>query len=418
VRSGLLDLHRWRGSIGPSGASALAIGIGILFRVAEYVDNRQLWLDERALRSNVSGKALFDLVGPLTEGQMAPPGFLVIARGWVRMSGDSSMAIRLIVLLCAIASVFAFGVVARRFVSRLAVPIALAFLAVSDDLIYYATEFKQYSSDMLIAIGVLGMGRALSGEGWSSRRAVLAGMMGLAATWISHPSVFVLAGVSAVLGLDAIGRRDWKRLAAVLGLGAVWGLGFWGCYAVSNRMMPPEGREFLFTWWNFAFLPIPPESFAEASRAFWQVLNIFSNPVGLVSPIDPRGTALLGMTLVLIGSGALMARGWREALLLLLPIVLTVAASALGRYPFHGRLLVFLVPCIVLPMAEGIAVIGRRCGRVVLLGLLAFLLALPTMEAIGHILVQSRYRVFDSHGDQRNDLLDYLELIESRKARR
>jgi hypothetical protein len=412
VWPGVLDARGWRVSIGPSGASALAIGIGVLFRVAEYAGNRQLWIDERALRSNVSGKAIFDLAGPLTEGQMAPPGFLVIARGWAWASGDSAPALRLIVLGCAIASLFAFGAVARRFVSRVAVPIALAFLAVSDDLIYYATEFKQYSSDLLIAIGALGMGRELSGGGWSGRRAVLAGVLGTAATWISHPSVFVLAAVSAVLGLDALRRRDRSRLAAVLGLGSAWGLGFWGCYAVSNRMMSAEGREFLFTWWDFAFLPIPPGSLAEASRGFWQFANIVSNPVGLVAPIDPRGTAMLGLALFLLGAGALAARGWRGAMLLLLPIALAVAASALGRYPFHGRVLVFLVPCVVLPMAEGIAVLGRRCGRGVMLGLLAFLLALPTMEAIGHILIEPRHRVFDSHGDQRHDLLDHLEKLQ------
>ena len=65
-------------------------------------------------------------------------------------------------------------------------------------------------------------------------------------------------------------------------------------------------------------------------------------------------------------------------------------------------------PKIVLPIAEGVAVVGRRFGRAAMLALVAFLLVGPTFDALDHVLARSRYRVFDSHGDQRNDLLDAL----------
>ena len=83
-------------------------------------------------------------------------------------------------------------------------------------------------------------------------------------------------------------------------------------------------------------------------------------------------------------------------------------ASALHRYPFHGRVLMFLVPSFLLPMAEGVAAIGRRCGSVVMAGLIAFLLVSAVGDAIYHV-EYLRYRVFDTHGDQRNDLLDAIE---------
>ncbi|QDV34185.1 glycosyltransferase family 39 protein [Tautonia plasticadhaerens] len=398
---------RWP-TIGPSTWAAVAIAVGVAFRVAEYVADRTMWMDEEALLANVSGRPIFEFGEPMTNSQMAPPGFLAIARAWVRVLGDSSYAIRLLPLCCGIAALFAIRGVAGRFTSALAVPIATAFCAASDDLIYYATEFKQYSSDLLIGLGCLWLGSGLMSGGWTRRRVVVSGALGVAAAWLSHPSVFVLGAVAGVVGLDAVVGRDWRRLAGAMGLGLTWAVAFWGCFVVSDAMISPGDREFLWTWWNFAFLPLPPGSIGEAVQVFWQFANVFSNPGGIGSPMGPRVTAILCVGLFLVGSASLAARDWRRALLLLLPIALTMAASALGRYPFHGRLLLVLIPSVLLPMSEGIAVSGRRCGRLVMVALVALLLVSPTTLALEHILVKGRLRVFDSHGDQRNDLLDAL----------
>ena len=137
------------------GLCRAAIVLGIVLRLADYANNRPLWLDEKYLGENVIGRPIFEFDRPLVHDQLAPPGFLVIARASARILGASPHALRLFPLVCGIASLFLLDAVARRSIAARAVPLVLALAAVSDDLIYYSTEFKQYMSDLVIALGCL-----------------------------------------------------------------------------------------------------------------------------------------------------------------------------------------------------------------------------------------------------------------------
>ena len=61
---------------------------GAVFRGVEYAADRSLWLDEAALAQNVLHLPLGDLAaGRLDNEQVAPPGFLLAARGVVTWAG-------------------------------------------------------------------------------------------------------------------------------------------------------------------------------------------------------------------------------------------------------------------------------------------------------------------------------------------
>jgi hypothetical protein len=395
------------------GLSWVAIAAGTIFRVADYINDRPLWKDEGFLAESVIGRPLFEFDRPLPHDQLAPPGFLIVARISWRVLGDSSYALRSFPLVCGIAALVVLGAVARRSLSPRAVPIALAMAAVSDDLIYYSTEFKQYSTDLLIALGCCLLAWDLGSKELSPRRLARAAALGIAAMWSSFPSVFVLAGAGLWLaGQAALGRR-WRRLRALAVLGTVWAANFAACFTVARRLLA-EGP-FMWSWWGFAFLPLPPRTTAQAEQVFWQFVNVFTNPVGIVTPLGPMGTALLSLVLFAVGllSWATKRR-WGTLVVLSAPIALAMLASALHRYPFHGRLILYLVPSFLLPMAEGVDAIGRRCGRLMMAALVALLLVSSSYEALDHI-DRIRSRGFDSHGDQRNDLLDYLEWLDHRK---
>ena len=103
---------------------------------------------------------------------------------------------------------------AERTVSPVAVPIALAIAAFSDDLIYYAGEFKQYSSDLLTAMACAVLVLDLRSRPITARRAALAASLGVLATWISHPSVFVLGGGGLWLAARARGSTLARGVGA------------------------------------------------------------------------------------------------------------------------------------------------------------------------------------------------------------
>jgi hypothetical protein len=383
----------------------LVIGCGL--RVIEYAKDRAAWKDEYYLSLNVLHRPVFEFDQPMIEDQLAPPGFLVLARVSSRVLGGSRLAVRFLPLVCGVACLFALRRLAERVVSPRAVPIALALAAFSDDLIYYSTEFKQYSCDLLIAQVLILLLLDMGSRPITARCAAVASVMGILATWLSHPSIFVLASGGVWLFTRVLMARRWGEAGWLMGVGALWLSSFDGCYLVSLRLL--GDGVFMWTWWDFAFLPIPPLSWADLQRDFWAFANVFTNPVGIVTPIGPIVAGLLAMGLFAIGGLSLRRSRERGVLALLLgPIALTMLASALHRYPFHGRVLIFLVPGLLLPVAEGVAAIGRRGGSVLMGLLIAFLLVSAVNDAI-YFVEHRRYRTFDTHGDQRNDLLDALE---------
>jgi len=390
-----------------SGVAAwLVLGVGVVLRLVEYALDRPLYLDEELLRANLVGRPVFDLAGPLVHDQLAPPGFLVAERAAAWSLGGSAYALRLFPLIGAVAALLLIRRVARIVLDPWLVPVALALFAVPDDLVYYATEIKQYSTDMAVALACVALGLDLTRDALTARRVALGTIVGVAATWFSLPAPFVLAGAGiCLIGRAAVNRR-WSNVAAFAGMAAAWGASFAASYAVSLRLLSPG--PFMWTWWGFAFLPVPPTSMAQAEQLFWQVANVFTDPVGLTTPFGMLPTSLLGLGLFTIGALA-MARGRADALVLLAsPLLIAVVASGLKRYPFHGRLLYFLVPGLLVVIAEGIGAVGRRLGRWSAYLLVGLLLIAPAAETLDHW-VHPRLRPFDTHGDLRNDLLDELE---------
>ncbi len=140
---------------------------------------------------------------------------------------------------------------------------------------------------------------------------------------------------------------------------------------------------------------------------------MFNAPSGVLTPLGVIASAFLALGLYAVGC-ALLLRRWKGGVYLLVaPILFAILASALRQYPFHGRLLLFLVPSVHLLVSEGAAAVTRRGGvwLAVLLG--AFLLFQPTYDVLWNRLVAKRFHTkYDSHGDLSYDLLDYLEAMQ------
>ena len=75
---------------------------------------------------------------------------------------------------------------------------------------------------------------------------------------------------------------------------------FAGCYWVSDRIVSKDG--FLERWWAFAFLPFPPRSLADLERIFWQLINVFNSPSGIVTPLGVLPSAFIACGLFLLGA--------------------------------------------------------------------------------------------------------------------
>jgi hypothetical protein len=149
-------------------------------------------------------------------------------------------------------------------------------------------------------------------------------------------------------------------------------------------------------------------------RDFWHVLNIFNSPAGVLTPLGVLPSAFLAAGLFLTGCLSLAATNRAGRMYLLTaPILVALLASGMHQYPFHCRLILFLAPLVHLLVAEGTATITRTGRGWLTLALALFLLVSPATDCLWHHLIQKRtHSGYDTHGDLKHDLLDYLEWLE------
>ena len=126
--------------------------LGATFRIVQWVWNRSAWMDESSLRANIIGLRYSGLLGPLSANQLAPPGFLLIEILARNVFGDSLRALRLYPLIGGLVSLMLFQRVAALCLRPAAALLALALVATADDLIYFSSELKQYSTDVAFAL--------------------------------------------------------------------------------------------------------------------------------------------------------------------------------------------------------------------------------------------------------------------------
>ncbi len=379
---------------------------GAALRIVEAAGDRGYYMDEVSLVHNIAGRGVFHLTSPMVEHQLAPPAFLVVERGVAYFAGASRPALRVVPLLFGLASLPLFYVTARRYVSEVAATLAIWLFALNDSALYYSNEIKQYSCELFFAIATLWVADRLARVELTPRRAWAACGFGVLATWFSLTACFPLGAVGGVLVATALHARKRRRAAILTAVSATWAASFVAVFLLSEHVMMKH--EFIWNWWDFAFLPIPPRSLADLRSLGLTFLNVFTNPFALFTPLGTILSAILAALLFFVGSAALARRDCARFLILWGPMVLTAAASATHKYPFHGRLLLFLAATVLLPIAEGMAVVGRRVGRVPLILLAALIFVIPSCEELDNV-ERPRSRPFDSHGDLRGDLFDHLE---------
>ncbi len=109
----------------------------------------------------------------------------------------------------------------------------MGLFAISPALIYYSAEVKQYSSDVAIALLLYCLTIEGSKSEWKAGRTALAALAGAIAIWMSHSSIFVLAGIGATISIALVLRKDWARLARVFVVGLCWMASLAVCYIVA-----------------------------------------------------------------------------------------------------------------------------------------------------------------------------------------
>jgi hypothetical protein len=324
---------------------ALLLGAGL--RIGQYLAQRSYWHDEASLVLNIFEKPAAELLGRLDSAQAAPPLFLLIQRGIYVTLGPSELALRLVPLVLGVASLGLFGMLTWRVLPADGAALAAIMFALSDRLIWHATEAKQYSGDVFVALLLLlcvvpprhrdNGDREIS----AARRLLRAALLASAAVWFSHPVAFMFGGISLALLPGALRER---RIGTYVAGNLLFAMSFAGLYLLSIRR---QQVALLYDYWGDRFvnlsrpLKLPAWLLEQTSQLF----NY---------PYETAGAVLL--VLGVLGAWAwVTARRWELLLAIVVPIALVLLAACLHRYPYGGnRLTLFLAPGLFILAAQGI----------------------------------------------------------------
>lgn len=346
----------------------LLLGTGL--RITIFLQNRSLFMDEANLASNICGNSFAGLFAPLAYQQYAPPLFSAACKAATEVLGCTDQALRLIPLLSGLLGFGIFALLALRLIRYRPVSLLLIFLfAFSPRLLRYATEVKQYGTDLLV--GELLVFAALAAPARKNIHFLWWGLGGALAIWLSMPAVFFLAAIGLKWSWEKYRGGAWHTgaLAACFGL---WLVSFLLYYLLI--LQQDIGQPGLQAYHQGYMLTGP---YLEVG--FW--LRIGRHLLsGWFRPLTGYTAAayVLGIGLFAVGVWMSVKKWWAEGVLLLLPLLLCLAASALGKYSLIERLLLFQLPLILFLMGKGGSwVLEKTPPHLRLLWLLPLLLILP-----------------------------------------
>jgi hypothetical protein len=328
-------------------AAWVIVLVGVGLRLRQYQSARCLWIDECFLALNLPTRGYAELTRPLDFNQAAPLLFLTAQKTAVLWFGFQELALRLVPLAAGVASLAIFAQVARRLLTPPSACVAIGLFSLSDSLVYYSTEAKQYAVEVLVAVGLLWLGSAWRGRSPSGRQAAIGGGLG---------AVAILSSFTAPFGLAAAGLGWWlhaprSRLGRFLLVGGLWAGAFVLCWLALFRHI--RNNAYLADYWDFAFAPFPPTSGADLAwyrYALLELLDVYDH-----RPFAPADLVLIG-----VGVWAVARKDPPLAFMMWLPLCLTLVASALRLYPFSGRLVLFLTPVIPLALGQGLDALRDR----------------------------------------------------------
>jgi hypothetical protein len=344
------DLQKWL-----SKATLLVLAAGAVLRVVIYFQNRSLFIDEASLARNYAERAWWSFFEPLEYGQYAPPFFSMIESFFFQLLGSNEWGLRTFPMLCGLAAIPVFYLLLLRHFKQGWVQLFLAWIfCFSGDFVRYATEGKQYASDILTTLLLIWLAEQTPLNDFSWKKVISWSIIGSIAIWFSMPSAFVLAGVGLFFFFRNISSiNDFYRLGITV---LIWTLNF-GCYYYI-LLRPEIGSDYLEVSHQLYFPPFFPtsnETWQQYSRVFF---GLYHSAIGFTAI-----SYAIGIIASLLGIGVLFYWRTKQVLLILVPIVACWLAAIFHYYSLMPRLTLFMIPLLMFLIGYGLEFVFHQLGK-------------------------------------------------------
>lgn len=334
----------------------IIICVGIALRLIRYLYNPSLYFDESDIANDIIRTPFSEIILPSPDYAKAYPYlFIMIIKLLTHVFGNSEYVLRFFPLLSGIASLFLFYRVSKYFIDGKAMLIALGLFAVLDPLIFESSNLKPYSSDVFFTLSIYSLAIYVQSKELNFPRIILFGVFGAFIVWFSNPAVFVLAGLGGCLWVFSLSKKEWSKVGKLLIVYSIWIISFIVDYFlyIRNLQMNLNVNMKKLLVMEQAYMPIPPKSLADIKWFIDLFFSFFHYPVGMT---------LIGISVLafFIGCVSMYSRKKRDFFLLISPALVTFLAAALHEFIFRDRFILFLIPSILLIIAEGAEYIRSR----------------------------------------------------------
>jgi hypothetical protein len=328
---------------------AWCIGLTLLSALlrARALSPPSLWRDDawQALVVRV------DSWGDVARMGQSAPGFSVLLKLWLSLTGFSSLAAQTLPFAAGVvAAPFAYVVARRIGLDTWGAAAAGVTLALSRRHAIFSTRVKPFTLDADVTLPLILLGfRVLAQPGRASRWAMLVGA-GMLATVMSASTLPVVLGTALVAVVATVRRGSGKALAGAAFCILMLLVGVWWAVWLRTEASNPWLREF----WADSFMPLDRGVAAAAGFPLWHTWNALAG-VSAAMPGDVTGV------LVVLGAVVLARRDRRLIALILSGPALALVAATLQLAPYGGgRTDIYLYPCFALALGALIDGLSRR----------------------------------------------------------
>jgi len=346
--------------------------IGIIIRLQVYVHNRSFFIDEANLARNIIEKPIDGYFSSLNYEQYAPPLFLVETKLMTALFGKRDYIFRIIPLLSGIGTLILLFLILRNWVpeSSIGLCYSLALICFSTLFIRYHTEFKQYSSDALVALLLLYLAwKEKDTQRFDKYQLLLWLIWGAVGLWYSMSLVFILP---AIFCCFYYWTKDKQLIWLVLG----WGSSLALFYLILLRT--DVGDSNIQNHFDQYFF-----SANVFSAVAWK--HNFLLFADILKQLTDKTAISIGLAVLLLVSGywTLFNEHKAKFMMTFLPLCLLILASILRVYPCAPRLILFILPILLIVVCYGANALWSYSNVIVRVGL-AVLLILSVVNKKGY----------------------------------
>lgn len=316
--------------------------IGAVLRICVYSINRSLWHDECSLAVNILNGNIFSYFGQLEHLQSAPPIFMICSKLLYNIFPTyPELALRFIPLVASLVSIWIFYLLLKKFISnKYFILIGMFLFSINFQLIYYAQEFKQYSTDVLMVLLALLFYSHFDYMISNLKQKFIFAITTASLPFISLPTIFVIAS-AFIINCYKAKKEKLKSLflsflpAIVLNL-----LYFLVTLLPSKRAMIGTFSEM----WGKGFL----------SFDLYSDFLILKNNLQFF--FNPCNFYILALILIITGIVYSIKRKSLGDKYLLLTSLFIVLASFLQIYPIKERVSLYLIPILLIFILQSIVI--------------------------------------------------------------